>query len=535
MEDLSRWLMLGGFVLGTIFFIVLLVLSAKSWRVLHILAMLFVFSCAATFGVYFAMTTKTYTAWKEVDVDNQKKVETARADMKALLYGEDGAEFAPDSLVALKGELNREIIGRGRVWRNATAVLQGGNLVAQIPPSPDAEGDQASPTVIDPESPMFVFLETAIQSASNPSLDGVMVPVTYLGEFVVESATQTQVVLRPTLVFYDPAAYAGQQWTVVLYEKMPGDTHDLLIQAETISDDPIQTREILQKEIFNISDDLFNPDDPNFDLEVATKAEALLDQYQFDGKTLGEIDDIIEQLADAKGRINTDFVETIEPAEEWLEVEFLQPYTVEVDAPNSGDDATDVRRTAVQRGFYDNKGLAISADLRLGQPVEFKAGDTAVVDRMTGEDGYVDPDGIRINSLVEDGIVQINERYFFRTLNDYPLLFRELNIAGYQLDKMLEEERRQTATMEVALKKADAQITKGEEEQMQLNADIENLQNDVDVAQAHLDKLANLLMARQQKINALFVQTQAMAQRKADLESGLVKEIDDRTEDAIQN
>ena len=535
MEDLSRWLMLGGFVLGTIFFIVLLVLSAKSWRVLHILAMLFVFSCAATFGVYFAMTTKTYTAWKEVDVVNQKKVETARADMKALLYGEDGAEFAPDSLVALKGELNREIIGRGRVWRNATAVLQGGNLVAQIPPSPDAEGDQASPTVIDPESPMFVFLETAIQSASNPSLDGVMVPVTYLGEFVVESATQTQVVLRPTLVFYDPAAYAGQQWTVVLYEKMPGDTHDLLIQAETISDDPIQTREILQKEIFNISDDLFNPDDPNFDLEVATKAEALLDQYQFDGKTLGEIDDIIEQLADAKGRINTDFVETIEPAEEWLEVEFLQPYTVEVDAPNSGDDATDVRRTAVQRGFYDNKGLAISADLRLGQPVEFKAGDTAVVDRMTGEDGYVDPDGIRINSLVEDGIVQINERYFFRTLNDYPLLFRELNIAGYQLDKMLEEERRQTATMEVALEKADAQITKGEEEQMQLNADIENLQNDVDVAQAHLDKLANLLMARQQKINALFVQTQAMAQRKADLESGLVKEIDDRTEDAIQN
>ncbi|MCH2120484.1 MAG: hypothetical protein MK136_04585 [Pirellulaceae bacterium] len=536
MEDLFRWLMLGGFVLGTIFFIVLLVLSAKSWRVLHILAMLFVFSCAATFGVFFAMTTKTYTAWKETDVVNQKKVETARAEMEDLLYGEDGAEFAPDSLVALKGQLNREIIGRGRVWRNATAVLQDGNLVAQIPPSPDAEADQASPTVIDPESPMFVFLETAIQSASNPSLDGVMVPVTYLGEFVVESATQTQVVLRPTLVFYDPAAYAGQQWTVVLYEKMPGDTHDLLIQAETISDDPIQTREILQKEIFNISDDLFNPDDPNFDLEVATKAEALLDQYQFDGKTLGEIDDIIEQLADAKGRINTDFVETIEPNEEWLLVKFLKDHSVEVNAPNSGDDATDVRRTAVQRGFYDNKGLAISADLRLEEDnVTFAKDDTVLVDRLTGEDGYVDPDGIRINSLVEDEIVQIEERYFFRTLNDYPLLFRELNIAGYQLDKMLEEERRQTATMEVALKKADAQITKGEEEQLQLNADIENLQNDVDVAQAHLDKLASLLMARQQKINALFVQTQAMAQRKADLESGLVKEIDDRTEDAIQN
>ena len=217
-------------------------------------------------------------------------------------------------------------------------------------------------------------------------------------------------------------------------------------------------------------------------------------------------------------------------------VKFLKDHTVEVNAPNSGDDATDVRRTAVQRGFYDNKGLAISADLRLEEDnVTFAKDDTVLVDRLTGEDGYVDPDGIRINSLVEDEIVQIEERYFFRTLNDYPLLFRELNIAGYQLDKMLEEERRQTATMEVALNKADAQITKGEEEQLQLNADIENLQNDVDVAQAHLDKLASLLMARQQKINALFVQTQAMAQRKADLESGLVKEIDDRTEDAIQN
>jgi chromosome segregation ATPase len=120
-------------------------------------------------------------------------------------------------------------------------------------------------------------------------------------------------------------------------------------------------------------------------------------------------------------------------------------------------------------------------------------------------------------------------------LNDYPLLFRELNIAGYQLDKMLEEERRQVATMEVALQKSSDQITAGEDEQMQLNTDITNLQNDVDLAQAHLDKLASLLMARQQKINALFAQTQAMAQRKADLESGLVKEIDERTSEAIQN
>jgi hypothetical protein len=532
MEDLFRWLMLGGFVLGTIFFIVLLVLSAKSWRVLHILAMLFVFSCAATFGVFFAMTTKAYTAWQEIDVKNEKQAEKAKAEMKALLYGEEGAEFAPDSLVALKGELAREIIGRGRVWRNATATLQGGNLVAQIPPSPDAEGGLAPPTVIDPESPMFVFLEGAITSVANPDMDGIMVPVTYLGEFVVESATQTQVVLRPTLVFYDPAAVGNQQLTVVLYEKMPGDSHDVLIQAETASDDPLLTRQILQREVFQLPDAMFDRNDPNFDLTVATKAERLLDRYQFDGKTLGEIDAIIEQLPN---RFNTDFVETIEPDEEWLEVEFTAPHTEEVDAPNSGDDATDVRRTAVQRGFYDNKGLAISADLRLGGPVEFKAGDTVLVDRLTGEDGYTDSAGIRIESLVDQGKVQINERYFFRTLNDYPLLFRELNIAGYQLDKMLEEERRQVATMEVALQKSSDQITAGEDEQMQLNTDITNLQNDVDLAQAHLDKLASLLMARQQKINALFAQTQAMAQRKADLESGLVKEIDERTSEAIQN
>ena len=200
MEDLLRWILLGGFVLGSIFFIVLMVLSAKSWRVFHILSVLFVFTCAATFGVFFALATKTYTAWQAVDKKNLDLVETARNDMNNLLFGEAAAEYGEESLVALKGELGREIIGRGRVWRGATGALQGDSMVVNIPPAADTpDGTQPPATVIEPQSPMFVFLEAPLTSATNPELDGIAVPQSYLGEFVVEAATPSRDWISPTI------------------------------------------------------------------------------------------------------------------------------------------------------------------------------------------------------------------------------------------------------------------------------------------------------------------------------------------------
>ncbi|HRF01035.1 MAG TPA: hypothetical protein PLI18_10985 [Pirellulaceae bacterium] len=538
-SDLLRWILLGVFVLGCIFFIVLLVLGAKTWRVLHILSVLFVFASTATFAVFFAMTTKTTLAWREIAATNRAAAEKGAADVERLTYGEVGSEYSTESLVGAQSRLGRELVGRGRVWRNAAGQVQGNNLVVTLAQATAEDGTELPTATIEAGSPVFVFLEGELTSGLNPALNGIRVPQRYLGEFNTLAPQGNIITLEPILTFYRTDEFPGPIG-VVVYEKMPGDRSDVLVQAERNAADPVQTRQLLVNEVFppgffNITPEILDPASPTFDQAIAARYERLIDEYQFDGMAVGDIAAAIATLSGAVGnpgifpRIRSEF--DMAPNETWIELELLKPYVLDVDAPNAGGDE-DVRRTAVGRGFYDPKGLAISADLRLERDVELKPGDVVLVDKVTAEDGYKDSNGTPIESLVAQGIGRRVGIRYFRQLNDYGLMFRELNLAKYRLDNLIAKESEKLAILQASVARSEQHLTTNEELQEKLRFDVDSLTRDVETVTTHLAKLEALLAARRQKINELFVQTQGLARRKAELEEELVRRVDSATASA---
>ena len=123
-----------GLVFACIFFLVMVILSAKTWRWLHVVATLFVFAMAVMYTAFVAISSKTRNAWKERAQINEQKVMDLEQAIDDLTIGPtDGIRFGDVSIKHLRLMKEREILGRGRVWREigpATNVAQDWSQVA---------------------------------------------------------------------------------------------------------------------------------------------------------------------------------------------------------------------------------------------------------------------------------------------------------------------------------------------------------------------------------------------------------------------
>lgn len=536
-SDTLRWILLACFVLGCIFFLVITILGYKSWRVLHILSAIFMFACAATFAVYFALLTKATLAWKEIDTKNRVTADKAEEDLRQYVYGDIGPEYSEDSVVGVQGALARQLLGRGRVWRSAIGQLQGGNLVVNLAAPVAEEGEVAPPApTIEVDSPLFVFTEQV-----TPESGTVAAPQRYLGEFSVNAANGSALTLEPTLVFYRPEEFTGAV-QLVLYEKMPGDQHSLLADLRAQSASPSEfratlTQQIFPPQFFGLLPEQVDPNSPTVNAEMAARYERLIDEYQFDGLGLNEIGDAIAQMTSPTGgnmaRVRPSF--DPKPEEIWVTVEMLQDFKVQVDAENPGGD-DDIRRLAVSRQYYDTRGLAISADLRLEREVELKKGDQIEIDSITALVGYdaAEEGGQPYASWKEQGLIgdPVKQTYR-RPLNDYQLALQELNLAQARITQDIAWLEGEIIKNQDTITASDRLLVVETNEQERLRLDLESLLEDVRVVTAYQTELEALLSARRQRINALFVETQALAARKAELEAEMVRRIDQATSEAV--
>ena len=534
-SDTLRWIMLACFVLGSIFFLVITILGYKSWRVLHILAAIFMFACAATFAVYFALLTKATLAWKEVVETNRKAAEQQEQRLNDFVYGEPGPRFAEDSVVGVSRRLGRELVGRGRVWRKAIGQFNGNQLTLQLAAPEVIEGREAPPTpTIETSSPIYIFTEQEV------NVDGSLYPVPqrYLGEFTVTAATGSTISLDPILVFYQPGEFGGAV-ELVAYEKMPGDNHDVLQTLREQTNDPVEfrnklTQEIFPPQYFGLDPTLVDPTNPTRNQDLAARYERLIDQYQFDGMELGEIDDALEAMSGSLARIRPGF--NPPPEELWVTVELLQDYSVQVNAENPGGDE-DIRRLAVNRGYYDSRGLAISADLRLStDEVELKKGDVVMIDNVTATLGYASAEegGVPYQSWQAQGLIDDpTATTYFRPLNDYQLALQELNLAQNRIARDIASLEVQIAGTAETLLGSERLLTAETNEQERLRLDLDSVLEDQRIVSLYEGELSALLSARRQRVNALYVQVQSLAARKAELEAELVRRIDQATAAAV--
>ena len=80
----------------------------------------------------------TRKAWQKINVELAKREETAAENVKKALYGTDTAN---PGLAAWREKLRRELIDRGRVWRDCA--------VTGVQKQPPAPGSENATTVVN--------------------------------------------------------------------------------------------------------------------------------------------------------------------------------------------------------------------------------------------------------------------------------------------------------------------------------------------------------------------------------------------------
>ena len=388
----------------TIFFIVLLIFSAKTWRILHMLSAFFVF-VAAGFLVWFAAATlKTTSEWRRAVTVLTEKVALEEEKAQTLLDGTpretrpaipgspfEEFEYHPDGIRDVRAALERTLLDRGRVWRKCTAVVNNpGAAVPSItltipataaaPPAGGEDPPAEAPPEDDPTDPadpvepapapagahaiavntiVYGFAEGESELEGELRVTGFTVPRVYLGEFRVLERTNSTITLQPTIPL-TPLQLGNLEtstWTV--YDNMPIDRHNafaglseedlrLLFPRGNLSMSTAQYREEIARlaTFFDgVSADQLSAKVPMASVVMNdAQYDALLQSYLRDGQEANTDNDPADRV--------------------WYLVQFNAPTSIQVDAFSTtaeGDPQTAnyVRRAAIARKSGDGEVLIV--------------------------------------------------------------------------------------------------------------------------------------------------------------------------------
>lgn len=457
-------------VLLALFFIFLTYMNTKSWRWVHVTFTFFVFVASIVFLVYAAMTLKTRSTWIRLHDTLAREVEKENRAVALLRDGDPNDLESKNSVTAARQELAREVVDRGRVWRDTVPTIGADNSInVSTTPLADpnvAAGAQAAPKKNDiaKNSILYVFRETM-----DPTT-GRKLPTSYLGEFRVEAATDTSVQLVPTLPL---TQQQGQEirmpnttWT--LYEVEPLDGYEFFAGL-----DEAALRNLMPPAAMGVS---------------PQKYEEILQQYVRTGKEATDTDP---------------------PANVWIELKFIKTHTVQVDAAMMLETPTGAP--------YDSQGQAQIVTLAAGEVAEFTPGDIGIFDKQTAED------------LVASGVAEKVRLLYYRRLHDYQRSFHLAYQRTTELVNRLKDLQRDIDTIKLATDKANLQITMHEADKMKLAADLEKAKFE----QAELDKYAQSLTAQlglvRSQVNQLYRSNKALSKELTEITARLTNEINTRT------
>ncbi|HND52671.1 MAG TPA: hypothetical protein PLV92_09755 [Pirellulaceae bacterium] len=465
-------------VLLSIFFIVTLVFSVKTWKWFHIFFGLCVYGAALTFICYAAMSLKTRTVWSSKAQALEVQVEQATAKAEALRNG-DPAQSPPDQLSFLRGaqhEFARLLINRGRVWRQCTMAsinpMTRSVKLGTTPPAPA----EPSPNRLEVKAVVYLFREAQVPQVIAPNVAPVAmwVPVAYIGEFQVSEATENDVTLQETLRLdaqQEGLLAAAPDARYTIYEKCPTDTADAYAGLNEQ-----QIRSLL----------------PNALQVDPQRYEALIQTYLRDGQ---------------------DPLPTDPEARLWIEVEFtLDTEEVVVDSAS-----TQVDRDSK---YYDDQGGALIPTLRRGSKVKFAKQQKAILPQA------------KANELISRGVCKKVRDVYRREVRDYVNDFHEIATQTTYLQDRIAEVARQTAILVEAQKKAQLQIDYRTQEKQKLEADLVKVSAERDAVTKYAERLAAAVKDAQSRAGVLFKQNLALADELAAMQKKMTDEIDRRTQEA---
>ena len=367
-------------ILGLVFIllVVFCIVARNTWNWIDIsfLILSFIAGTATIWGATHVYHLRTKQLKEVARWEKTLEAETLKAD-KQIMGDVTSLSYDPGTLRAVVGELDREMAGRGRVWAQGTLAADGDNKVFKFSsPREDVVNRPLMKVVV------YAFLERTVGNQNYPAL--------YVGSVRVEAESAESVTISP-VALAEPSQFNQPTGTWTLFEKMPLDRRDSLKSA-TMAYLRAKGERSEQEAAL-----LENLEDPTVDLDISAyrsfltatylnakevgldpnslEYERLIDNYVFDGLSLGKIRNWIDQ--NSAGRKNAQF----NPPPE----EVFYKYKFEKKANRTY--AVDANGSVENDGLFTPLGLAVDKALHAGKEVEFQANDTILVDQLTAN-GY---------------------------------------------------------------------------------------------------------------------------------------------------
>ncbi|MFV1968119.1 MAG: hypothetical protein ACC628_22065 [Pirellulaceae bacterium] len=503
---------IGGLLI--LFFCYLMYQFTKTWRVWHVIFMFLVFSAAIALCAYISMTLRTHSAWRTIVRQQTEQVGELRTERDSMLYGNlvQVVQLDP-SIRSLNAEIGRVLMDRGRVWRECQAARPGADdsVVVTLPPTPGDAG--AAPLErLKKDAIVYVFMEEEAPEEDGLPL-GTKIPAHYIGEFTAAADSTATVTLRPLfpLSLLDKYMMRLPNVTWSIYETMPVDGHRFFV--ENPNEDPdLKHDNADEKPVFGQIDNkllertlLFRwmvelnsvpqPLTPEQMQLLQARYAQMLEPYQRDGKRSNEEDP---------------------PDNVRLKVKFVKKYEEDVDT--AGDPLGAIQSS---EDFFD-QGRSEIALLRRGDKVKFKPDDIGV---FPEEDG---------NRLINEGYVELVERIFVRSLNDYEAAFRYIAHLQVKIGEDTRAVGRDTAEVQKAIALCEAQMQSREDERAKVTEDLQKFTLEKDRITEYAVLIETQWAELRNELSELYRMNRELADELARLDREITADVDKRTLEAIQ-
>lgn len=479
-------------ILGLLFIVmvVLAVLSArKDWHWLNPVLLVFIFLSGSAGMIGMAQTLHLRRKALSAVEEQLERATRFEAERQQVIFGEySSAEYGPESLRGLSQQIELMKLGRGREWSGGTVTNNNGPITFTFPAEqPDVDNDNMSLERVE----LFAFADQDLTVNGNV----LRAPVSFVGKFLVTEQTNTELTLVPSLeLFANFEEYSNPQavsWT--LFERMPFDRHGVFREIAKMDGDNFniaQFRQFLIQVAFNANQIGMDPSSAQYEL--------LIDQFNFDGLTIGEILAFVEK---SPNRVSPRFEP--DPSEVFVRYKFgansSESYTVD---DKSGKLDTD--------GPFSRLGHAIDPLLQLSpgdesREVTFSKDDVVEVDLRTAE-GYERPDGTVIPAFTtrEPSVTEV-DRTYYRKLIDFPYELTKLSNrsshAENETSRITSNNEVQTGTLGDLVKQQQSRLR----EIAAYQDDNKLLQNDQDRIIAFGQELEQQVAENRRKIDSLKV------------------------------
>ena len=433
-------------VVGLIALIVLVfaILSAKNWHWVNVVLLIFTLIASITSIIGMTYAFKHRRDGMLIFQRESKRALDAEAKLENIISGDPlSVQYGKGSLRDSNNRLALAMTGRGHAWRGCTVTADGEQNKFTLKNERNQEDEASLVGAI-----VYAFSEN----------NGI--PANYIGSVAVE-VIESELVLKP-VDLVDSQRFENPQKPWTLFEKMPQDQHGIfkeaLVSKTNLEEDDIDSavaklvksmqeskeisKEFVEVDIAEFTQILKRDFLPANQLGYAPDSleyEQLIDQYAFDGQSIGRIEKYIDSTP---GRSNTLFEPA--PEEVFIKFSFLEDSDTAVQT-----DAADNVGNLANDGLYNTAGQSVVASLMQNpNGVTFKTNDVVLID---------EPSAAEFQNVHQGKLQQI-DRIYVRPLHDFPLMFKDMKIRAAQFVKEKITAEATTAKTEVAWQDALKQI-----------------------------------------------------------------------------